>query len=77
MPAGLLRAHQAKASVRGKVVVPEGRRRYSIFERALEVAMLVKETCGPDSGTMGGHFPVVDDAHDQRDLCTHPLAAAA
>jgi len=46
VPAGLLRAHQTKDSVWGKIVILEGRLQYTINEPTEEVLILDPDTHG-------------------------------
>ena len=46
IPAGLLKAHQTKASTWGKIVVLEGRLLYRILEPTVEEIHLSTEQCG-------------------------------
>ena len=46
VPAGLLHAHQTKASVWGKIVVLEGRLQYTIHTPEPEVVLLDKDVFG-------------------------------
>jgi tellurite resistance-related uncharacterized protein len=55
VPAGLLKDHQTKAGVWGKIVLLEGELEYTIIEPELEIIKLDKSKCGVVEPTILHH----------------------